>query len=143
MANMESYSNKNSMSPAYVDLLQKNFITDVSNIEEVDFARNSVKVTEHINKWVSEQTNGMISELFKEPIDRSRIKILSPLKLILTKIFGQIFYPTKDRHWSSWRQLFTSKRVGTTNSKYCPPTLKLVFALRDRLTTYWPAFVTM
>jgi len=76
-ANMESYSRKNSMSPAYVDLLRKNFITDVSNIEEVDFARNSVKVTEQINEWVSEQTNGMISELFKEPIDRQTLVVLA------------------------------------------------------------------
>ena len=75
-ANMKSYT-RNSMTPAYVDLLRKNFITDVSNIEEVDFARNSVKVTEKINKWVSEQTNGMISELFKQPIDRSRMKRFS------------------------------------------------------------------
>jgi len=47
-----------------------------SSIESVDFVRNSVKITNHINDWVSEQTNGKIKDLFKSSITSDTVLVL-------------------------------------------------------------------
>ena len=55
----------NELDPKYFDLLQEKFITDVSNIKEVDFSTQPEKATDVINEWIRKQTQDKIPKLFK------------------------------------------------------------------------------
>merc|ERR1711962_569609 len=65
------------LNAAFVDLLQSNFITDIANIQEVDFKTRSVQATKQINDWVRKQTHNKMPELFSEPLDNDTLVILA------------------------------------------------------------------
>lgn len=73
MANLLLVSNQHSLNKNYENLMKDSFN---SSIESVDFVRNSAKITNHINDWVSEQTNGKIKDLFKSSITSDTVLVL-------------------------------------------------------------------
>jgi len=69
--------NPNAMRPEYIDILKEGFIRDISNIEAVDFKNDALKTTKRINRWVSDNTEGHISELFKQPLESDSLVVLA------------------------------------------------------------------
>jgi len=62
----------NNLQAQYRDVLTKNFIRDVSNIEEVNF--RSSQTTQHINDWIKRETKNKIPKLFKQNLDRKMVQ---------------------------------------------------------------------
>lgn len=74
---MSEYSPGNKVNASYVDLLQKGFVKDVSNIQELNFSGDNQAATNTINEWVSAATKNKIPKLFKEPLDSDTLVILA------------------------------------------------------------------
>lgn len=73
LVNLLLVSNQHSLNKNYANLMKDSFN---SSIESVDFVRNSDKITNHINDWVSEQTNGKIKDFFKSSITSDTVLVL-------------------------------------------------------------------
>ena len=90
---MSSYT-PNNLSAEYVDLLQKSFIKDVTNIMGVDFKNQNVETTEKINKWVSEKTRGKIEKLYQKPVPTDTLVVLAST-LYFKASWNEKFYMIK------------------------------------------------
>jgi len=91
--NMSSYS-PNKLSAEYVDLLQKSFIKDVTNIIGVDFKNENVETTDKINKWVSEKTRGKIENLYEKAVPTDTLVVLAST-LYFKASWNEKFYMIK------------------------------------------------
>lgn len=67
----------NQLQAEYVNILTKNFVTDVANIQPLDFANNPVESTQFINEWVSTQTHGHIPAVFAQPLQPDSLVVLA------------------------------------------------------------------
>jgi len=105
-----------SMSAEYVDLLKSNFITDISNIQSVDFRTRSIQATKQINKWVKSQTHNKIPELFSEPLDSDTLVILAST-LYFKASWDKKFKVLDQREVEESNMCFSLSRDDLMNSK--------------------------
>ena len=104
--NMSGYSS-NELDGKYVNLLSKNFIKDVANIQSVDFQNNPKDATELINKWISDKTHDKIPKLFEEDLASDTLVILASslyFKASWNEKFRLIKHGSKEDQALCWAQ---------------------------------------